>query len=55
MSMFRAIVNMIGNAVATIVVARWEKEIDGETVQRNLSIHLKAPSVVAPVTEVSAE
>jgi aerobic C4-dicarboxylate transport protein len=55
MSMFRAIVNMIGNAVATIVVARWEKEIDGDTVQRNLAIHLKAAPVAAPVTEVSAE
>jgi aerobic C4-dicarboxylate transport protein len=36
MSMFRATVNMIGNGVATLVVARWEKEVDGETLQRNL-------------------
>ena len=36
MSMFRATVNMIGNGVATLVVARWEKELDGETLQRNL-------------------
>jgi aerobic C4-dicarboxylate transport protein len=36
MSMFRATVNMIGNGVATVVVARWEKELDGETLQRNL-------------------
>src|ERR1700681_136574 len=55
LSMFRAIVNMIGNAVATIVVARWEKEIDGDTVQRNLAIHLKPASVVEAVTEVSVE
>jgi Na+/H+-dicarboxylate symporter len=27
---------MTGNAVATLVVARWEKELDGETLQRNL-------------------
>jgi aerobic C4-dicarboxylate transport protein len=33
MSMFRALVNMVGNAVATLVIARWEREIDG-----NLSI-----------------
>ena len=36
MSMCRASVNMIGNGVATIVVARWEKEIDRETLQQNL-------------------
>ena len=36
MSMFRATVNMIGNGVATIVVARWEKEVDGATLRRNL-------------------
>ena len=36
MSMLRATVNMIGNGVATLVVARWEKELDGETLQRNL-------------------
>jgi aerobic C4-dicarboxylate transport protein len=37
MSMFRAIVNMIGNGVATIVVARWENEVDRETLKRNLA------------------
>ena len=36
MSMFRATVNMIGNGVATLVVARWEKELDSQTLQRNL-------------------
>jgi aerobic C4-dicarboxylate transport protein len=36
MSMFRATVNMIGNGVATLVVARWENELDSETLQRNL-------------------
>ncbi len=55
LSMFRAIVNMIGNAVATIVVARWEREIDGKTVQRNLAINSRATSVAAPVPEVSTE
>jgi hypothetical protein len=28
---------MIGNGVATVVMARWEKEINGETLRRNLS------------------
>ena len=37
MSMFRAAVNMLGNGVATIVVARWEKELDRDTLQRNLA------------------
>ena len=37
MSMFRALVNMIGNGVATLVVARWESELDREALQRNLA------------------
>jgi aerobic C4-dicarboxylate transport protein len=37
MSMFRALVNMIGNGVATLVVARWEDELDRDTLQRNLA------------------
>jgi len=36
MSMFRALVNMIGNGIATLVVARWEKEIDGAAIRRIL-------------------
>ena len=37
MSMARAVVNMIGNGVATLVVARWENEIDKSTLQKNLA------------------
>lgn len=37
MSMCRASVNMIGNGVATLVMARWEKEVSGETLRRNLA------------------
>ena len=37
MSMFRALVNMIGNGVATLVVARWENELDRGTLKRNLA------------------
>jgi aerobic C4-dicarboxylate transport protein len=36
MSTGRALVNMIGNGVATIVIARWEKELDRPTLNRNL-------------------
>jgi aerobic C4-dicarboxylate transport protein len=37
MSMARATVNMIGNGVASVVVARWENELDKATLQKNLS------------------
>ncbi len=36
MSMFRAMVNMIGNGVATVVVARWEGELDREQLRQGL-------------------
>ena len=29
--------NLIGNGVAPLVVARWEKELDRETLRRNLA------------------
>jgi len=38
MSMCRAAVNMIGNGVATVVVSRWEKEVDAATLQKNLTV-----------------
>ena len=37
MSMFRALVNMIGNGVATLVVARWENELDRLTLRSKLA------------------
>jgi aerobic C4-dicarboxylate transport protein len=37
MSMCRATVNMIGNGVATVVVARWEKELDRKVLLQNLT------------------
>ena len=36
MSEARALTNLIGNGVATIVVARWENELDHDTLQREL-------------------
>src|ERR1700685_3515532 len=37
MSMFRGLVNMIGNGVATLVIARWESELDKETLESKLA------------------
>jgi aerobic C4-dicarboxylate transport protein len=50
MSMCRATVNMVGNGVATIVVARWERELDLATLQRNMGLTFE--SVTAPIAEV---
>jgi aerobic C4-dicarboxylate transport protein len=36
LSMCRAVVNMVGNAVATVVIARWENELDRDALQRHL-------------------
>jgi len=37
MSMFRALVNMVANGVATLVVARWEREIDRQALAERLA------------------
>lgn len=37
MSMFRALINMIGNGVATVVIARWEKELDTDSLKAKLA------------------
>jgi aerobic C4-dicarboxylate transport protein len=37
MSMFRGLVNMIGNGVATLVVARWENELGREALRSKLA------------------
>ena len=36
MSMFRALVNMVGNGIATLVIARWENEFPAGTLKKNL-------------------
>jgi aerobic C4-dicarboxylate transport protein len=43
LSMFRAVVNMIGNGVATIVVARWETELTGDALRSNLDATTSPP------------
>jgi aerobic C4-dicarboxylate transport protein len=37
MSMFRALVNMIGNGVATLIVALWENELGREALRAKLA------------------
>jgi aerobic C4-dicarboxylate transport protein len=37
LSMARALINMIGNCVATVVVARWENELDRESLRKELA------------------
>lgn len=39
LSMFRAVVNMIGNGVATLVLARWEGELESDTLRQQLAKH----------------
>jgi aerobic C4-dicarboxylate transport protein len=56
MSMGRATVNMLGNGVATLVVARWEREIDSALLRRNLSspdAWRQQPAVAAELPGVS--
>lgn len=48
MSMFRATVNVIGNAVAALVLALSEKELDSKTLRHNLDL---GPSVPLPVAQ----
>ena len=36
MSEARAITNLIGNSVATLVIAKWEKEIDLEVAKKEI-------------------
>ena len=40
LSMFRALVNMIGNGVATIVIARWERELDVVRLRDAMSVSM---------------
>ncbi len=53
MSEGRALVNMIGNAVATIVIARWKGELDREQLRLALDGHLPDASDLPPELGVS--
>jgi aerobic C4-dicarboxylate transport protein len=49
LSMCRAAVNMIGNAVATVVVARWENELDRGALEQELAGLNHAPAASEPI------
>jgi aerobic C4-dicarboxylate transport protein len=51
MSECRALTNFIGNAVATIVVARWENELDVAKLNAALSGDLEEMPVPAPALQ----
>src|SRR6185295_5949470 len=57
MSEARALTNLIGNGVATVVVARWTGDLDRERMQRHLdhetAIEADAPEEVYDITEAS--
>jgi aerobic C4-dicarboxylate transport protein len=43
MSECRALTNLIGNGVATVVISRWENEVTKEALQENLKSPLALP------------
>ena len=50
MSECRALTNIIGNGVATIVVSRWENELDHEMLQARLGQSVDPADIAAAVT-----
>lgn len=52
MSEARALTNLVGNGVATIVVAKWCKQLDETTLQRELAGNSALPEVTMPRTAV---
>jgi len=59
MSECRALTNLVGNGVATLVVARWEGELDRDTLARELArgpvAHDAHPLVAGLATEAEAD
>ena len=59
MSEARALTNLIGNGVATVVVSRWEKELDMDKMARMLnnetSMEAEEPELVLDAEPVAAE
>jgi aerobic C4-dicarboxylate transport protein len=48
MSEVRAITNLIGNAVATVAIARWDKALDLDRARHVLATHGEAEVVIPP-------
>jgi aerobic C4-dicarboxylate transport protein len=59
MSEARALTNLIGNGVATVVVSRWENELDMERMTRMLNndtdVEAEEPELVMEAEPVAAE
>ena len=55
MSECRALTNFVGNAVATIVVARWEGELDKEQLAATLGGQAQQPAAAVPAALQPAE
>jgi len=55
MSECRALTNFIGNGVATVVVSKWENELDVETMQRELAKPSHQISPAVPSTNIDLE
>ncbi|MBB6341936.1 aerobic C4-dicarboxylate transport protein [Pseudomonas fluvialis] len=53
MSEARALTNLIGNGVATLVVAKWCRQLDETTLQRELTSGTRAPEVQPVVRELA--
>src|SRR6266404_4064152 len=52
MAQARAMTNMVGNGVATIVLARWENEFDAGRAERVLNEHVVEPPKEVPATHM---
>jgi aerobic C4-dicarboxylate transport protein len=54
MSECRALTNLVGNGVATVVVSRWEKELSKEELNKNLR-QPKSITDIAPEEPAAAD